>query len=79
MSALYREYPFDVTFVMRFLYSYLLVGFNSDPVSAADLSLLPLTPRVLRTPALVRPSARRTTAQAGTGTERMQQAKAAKA
>ncbi len=31
-----------VTFVMSFLYSYLLVGFNSDPVSAADLSLLPL-------------------------------------
>jgi hypothetical protein len=31
-----------VTFVMSFLYSYLLVGFNSDPVSPADLSLLPL-------------------------------------
>jgi hypothetical protein len=31
-----------VTFVMSFLYSYLLVGFNSDPVTPADLSLLPL-------------------------------------
>jgi len=31
-----------VTFVMSFLYSYLLVGFNSDPISPADLSLLPL-------------------------------------
>lgn len=31
-----------VTFVMSFLYSYLLVGFNSDPVSPSDLSLLPL-------------------------------------
>jgi hypothetical protein len=31
-----------VTFVMSFLYSYLLVGLNSDPVSPADLSLLPL-------------------------------------
>jgi len=31
-----------VTFVMSFLYSYLLVGFNSDPVAPADLSLLPL-------------------------------------
>jgi hypothetical protein len=31
-----------VTFVMSFLYSYLLVGFSSDPVAPADLSLLPL-------------------------------------
>ena len=31
-----------VTFVMSFLYSYLLVGFNGNPASPADLSLLPL-------------------------------------
>ena len=31
-----------VTFVMSFLYSYLLVGFNSDPIPPSDLSLLPL-------------------------------------
>src|SRR5215475_11398201 len=31
-----------VLFVMSFLYSYLLVGFTSDPIAPADLSLLPL-------------------------------------
>ena len=36
-----------VTFVMSFLYSYLLVGFNIHSIAPADLSLLPLVVALL--------------------------------